>query len=84
MSGRKYGETGSGSLGRTYPLIGVEMLRSEDVVVLDRSYTVASLTVGLAVEHVQVIMEHHAYFGLVPLELPLRRNRDAGSIFHAG
>ena len=69
MGGSEDGKLGSGSLGRLNPLVGVEPVGMENVIVLNRVDAVVTLSVHQSVEHVQVIVEHHAQFGFVPFKL---------------
>lgn len=69
VRGREDGKLGTGCLGCLYPLVGIQVLGVEDVVILYRVDAVVSLTVYLAVEYMKVVMEHDTHFGLVPFKL---------------
>ena len=78
VGGGQDGKLGAGRLGRLNPLVGVEVVGMEDVVVFNRVDTVVALSVHLSVEHVQVVVEYHAQFGLVPFHLAGSRFRSFG------
>ena len=82
MRGRQYGKLRPGCFGRPYPLIGIELCRVEDIIILYRLDAVVTLTILDAVEDMQVIMEDDAYFRLVPLQLMRCRARNAGFLSH--
>ena len=69
MGGGQHGKLGTCRLGGFYPLVGVQLGGVEDVVVFYRVDAVVPLPVHLPVEHVQVVVEHHAHLGFVPGQL---------------
>ena len=75
MGSRENGKLGACRLGCLDPLVGIEVLRVEYVVILYRIDPVVPLSVYLTVEHVEVVMENHSHFRLVPFHLVRSRNR---------
>lgn len=69
VCGCKDGKFGSGCFGCLYPLVGVQLVGMEDVVIFNWIDAVVSLTVHLSVEYMQVVMENYSQFGFVPFYL---------------
>ena len=77
MRSGQYGELTSGRFSSPNPLVGIQTIGREYVVIFNRLNPIVTLSITDSIEHMQVIMENSPHLGFMPFKLMRSRNRKA-------
>ena len=80
MSGRENGEGSTGAFGGPNPLIRIQLLGIEYLMIGNRIDAVDLLALAIRIENMQIVRNQHPHLGPLPRELPLVGNREHWTI----